>query len=220
MKAMELVTKSFPVLNSNNSGADALHLMSEYHVHHLAVVAENKLLGVISEEDILSASGLDEPVGNLPITFKGPYLLEGEHAFEVLKLITQFNLTVIPVVDTENFYSGSILRHELLTFLAEETDMLEPGGILVLEMNLNDYSLGEIARILESANAKILAAFTKTQADANKIELTIKINQTQLQPSLAALHRYNYTVKETYVEPEYFDGLKERYDALMNYLDI
>jgi CBS domain-containing protein len=220
MKANELISESIPTLKTSDTGATALRWMSEFHVNHLPIVNENQLLGLISEEDILNAHGVEEAIGGLPLTFQRPFIHDNEHAFEVLKIAAQFRLSVVPVIDQNENYAGSITRDSLLNFLAVETDIMEPGGIIVLDLNLNDYSLSEIARILESANAKILSLFTKTNADANKIELTLKISQTQLQHAIAELTRYNYIVKESFVEPEYFDNLKERYDALMNYLNI
>jgi len=220
MKAIELISESMPTIKTSDTGATALRWMSEYHVSHLPIVNENQLLGLISVEDILNAQGVEEAIGSLPLKFQRPFIHDNEHAFEVLKIAAQFRLTVIPVIDQNENYLGSITRDNLMHFLAVETDIIEPGGIIVLDLNLNDYSLSEIARILESANAKILGSFTKTNADANKVELTLKLNQTQLQPVISALNRYNYVIKESFVEPEYFENLKQRYDALMNYLNI
>jgi len=220
MKAIDLISESIPVVRTSDTGAAALRWMSELHINHLPVVNENQLLGIISEEDILNAHAVDEPIGALQVTFQRPFIHDSEHAFEVLKIATQFRLTIIPVIDQNENYVGAITRENLLNFLATETDIAETGGILVLDLNLNDYSLGDIARVVESAGAKILGAFTKTNADANKIELTLKINQTQLQQVMAALTRYNYIIKESFVEPEYFEDLKQRYDALMNYLNV
>jgi len=220
MKAADLISESIPSLKTSDTGAVALHLMNEFHVRHLAVVNENQFMGLISEEDILNAHGVEESIGSLSLALLRPFLHDHEHAFEVLKIASELRLTIVPVVDQDENYLGCVTRDSLLNYITAETDILEPGGIIVLEINLNDYTLSEVARIVESANSKILSAFTKTNADANKIELTLKINQTQLQAVIATLNRYNYTVKETYVEPEYFDNLKERYDALMNYLNI
>lgn len=220
MRAIELLSETVPALKTSDTGAHALRLMSDYHVRHLPVVSEQQLLGLISEEEILNTHGVEELIGHLPVTMQRPFVRDNEHAFEVIKLAAQFRLSVVPVIDQHDIYLGAITRDELLQYLAAETDILEPGAVIVMDINLNDYTLSEVARILESVNTKILASFTRTHADTNKIELTVKINQTQLQPVITALNRYNYVVKESFVEPEYFDNLKERYDSLMNYLNI
>lgn len=80
--------------------------------------------------------------------------------------------------------------------------------------------MSEIVRIIESNHVKILCLFAGTDYDTSRMELTIKVNNTDLQPIISDLTRYNYTVKESFQEAEYFDNLKERYDSLMNYLNI
>jgi acetoin utilization protein AcuB len=220
MKAIDLISKNVPSLKTSDTGATALRLMSEHHLRHLPIVNENQLLGLISESDILNLNGVEEAIGSLPLSFMRPFIKDHEHFFEIMKVAAEFQLTTIPVIDSDENYLGSITRDELLKYLAIETDMLEPGGIIVLEVNVKDYTLAEVARIIEQHDAKILSSFSKTNEDSNRMELTIKINQTDLQPIVASLNRYNYLVKETFTEPEYFDNLKERYDSLMNYLNI
>ena len=220
MKAAELITNNIPTLKTSDSGATALRLMSEYHIRHLPIVNQNQLLGLISEEDILNASGIEEAIGSLPLSFMRPFIKDHEHLFEVLKVAKEFRLTLVPVIDDNENYLGSVTRDDLLNYLISETDILEPGGIIVLEMNIKDYTLAEVSRIIESHGAKILGTFAKTNKESNQMELTIKINQTDLQPLIASLLRFNYVVKETFTEPEYFDNLQERYDSLMSYLNI
>lgn len=220
MKAAELTSKTIAPLKTSDTGAEALHLMNLFHVSHLPIVNENLLLGLISEEDILNAHGEDDPIGSLPLSVMRPFIHDDEHLFEVLKMASELRLSVIPVIDKKEMYLGLIIRHDLLNYFAEQTDILEPGGIIVLDMHVKDYALTEIVRIIESNNVKILCFFAGTNSDTSRIELTIKLNNTELQPVIADLNRYNYNVKETYQEAEYFDNLKERYDSLMNYLNI
>ncbi|MBA2408180.1 MAG: CBS domain-containing protein [Chitinophagales bacterium] len=220
MKALDLVTKNVATLKTSDTGARALRLMHDFHVSHLPIVNENQLLGLISEEDILNAHGEEDPIGSLPLSFMRPFIHDYEHLFEVLKVSTEFRLSVVPVIDKEENYIGLITKDDLLNYFAIQTDILEPGGIIVLEISVHDYLLSDIARIIESNHARILCTFAGTNYDSTKMELTIKVNQTELQPIISDLNRFNYVVKETFQEAEYFDNLKERYDSLMNYLNI
>ena len=52
MITRKLISKEIQTITLGHSGAQALAIMQEYHLSHLAVVSENELLGVISEEDI------------------------------------------------------------------------------------------------------------------------------------------------------------------------
>ena len=46
------------------------------------------------------------------------------------------------------------------------------------------------------------------------------INKKDLQRIIASLERYDYIIKGSFTEEEYIDELKERYDSLMNYLNV
>ena len=220
MKAAELVSHNISSLRTSDTGSTALHLMNVFHVTHLPIVNDQQLLGLISEEDILNAHGEEEAVGNLPLSLSRPFVHDYEHLFEVLKAASEFRLTVIPVIDKQDTFLGVITRADLLNYFAVKTDILEPGGIIVLELQVKDYQLADIVRIIESNNVKILCIFAGTDYDTSRMELTIKVNNAELQPIISDLARHNYTVKVTFQEAEYFDNLKERYDSLMNYLYI
>jgi len=46
------------------------------------------------------------------------------------------------------------------------------------------------------------------------------LNKMDIQPVIQTLLRYNYTIKASYFEADYFDSLRDRYNSLMNYLNI
>jgi hypothetical protein len=49
----------------------------------------------------------------------------------------------------------------------------------------------------------------------------MKVNSMDIQPLIQTLNRYNYIIKATYSESEeMYEDLRDRYDGLMNYLNI
>ena len=80
--------------------------------------------------------------------------------------------------------------------------------------------MAEISQIIESNNARIIGAFFTTHLDSTLVDITLKINDIDLNPVIQTFQRYNYTIKATFAEKDDLDDLKERYDALMNYLSI
>ena len=96
----------------------------------------------------------------------------------------------------------------------------EFGGILILEMNQHDYSLTQIARIVEENNAKILSSYITSLPDSTQIEVTLKINTTDLDRIIQTFQRYDYTIKAMFQKGNFQDDLKKRYDELMNYLNM
>ena len=56
--------------------------------------------------------------------------------------------------------------------------------------------------------------------DNNQIRVTIKINQSKLGPVLQTFSRYDYNIHEIYTDDETENEFQERYDHLMNYLNL
>jgi predicted transcriptional regulator len=217
--ASELISHSLAPLKTSDSGEEALTIMNIYHVKHLPIVNYEMLLGLISEDEIM-AKDLGEPIGSYGLSLNNAFVKSSDHLFEVMSRLAEFNLSVIPVVDQEENYLGMITQEDLLQFYANSFSFTEPGGIIVLEMNHIDYSLAEIARIAEAENVTILSAFLTTNPDTTKVYVTIKINQQDIQNLIATFERYDYTIKASFTEDTYLEDLKDRYDALMSYLNV
>ena len=96
----------------------------------------------------------------------------------------------------------------------------QPGSIIVLEMTQNDYSLSEIAQIIESNDAKILSMYITSRIDSTLLDVILKINKQDLNAIIQTFSRYNYTIKASYGEKEDPEDLRDRFDSLMNYLNV
>ncbi len=219
MTAENLISDTVVPLRTSDTGEDALGMMNDFYVRHLPIVNEKQFLGLISEEDILNHE-VEEPIGSYRLSLVHAYVRNDDHIYEVLRQLALHHLTVIPVVDHENNYIGLITLEDLMMHFAKTASFAEPGGILVLEINKRDYSLAEIARIVESEGAAILSSFLASEAESGLIEVTIKINRQNLQSIIATFGRFRYTVKASFNETEYVDSLRERFDALMSYLNV
>lgn len=219
MNARELISKTIEPLKTSMSGDEALDKMHDANVRHLPIVNNTQLLGLISEEDILDYNTAD-PVGSYALSVMKPYSKENDHVFEVLHLMANYDLSIIPVIDNANDYLGCISQEDLIQYFAKSFSFAEPGSILVLEMKERDYSLSEIARIFEMENALILSSFITTDHDDQKIYITLKTNKQELRSIIMTLERYSYHVLATYTEEDFEDTMKERYDAFMAYLNV
>ncbi|NNE30644.1 MAG: CBS domain-containing protein, partial [Saprospiraceae bacterium] len=97
---------------------------------------------------------------------------------------------------------------------------MEPGAVIVLEMSKRDYSLSELSRIVESEHAKILSSYITTNLDSERIDVTIKINRQEISRILASFERFEYQVKASFQEGDFYDSLRDRYDSLITYLNV
>lgn len=219
MIASNLLSQSIVPLKTSDTGQEALSIMNDFYVKHLPIVNNKQLLGLISEDDILDHD-IEEAVGSYRLSMKRPYVKGTDHVFEVIRVMSEFNLTVIPVIDSEDNFQGLIVQDDLLKFFAGIGSFTEPGSIIVIEMSKRDYSLAEVARIIESENTAILSSFITTNLDSSKIDLTIKVNRQDIQAILKTLERFEYQIKASFQEADYFETFKDRYQSLMTYLNI
>lgn len=219
MIAENLISTSIIPLQTSDTGEVALEMMEEFFVRHLPIVNNQELLGLLSEEDVLNFDPT-EPVGSYSLSLSRPYVRHNDHVYEIMRLISDQELSIIPVVDEDNNYLGVVTLEDLLRFFVKTAPFAEPGSIVVLEINKGDYFLSNIARIAESENVTILSTFITSFPDSSRMEVTLKLNTQNSRPLLAALERYNYSVKASFQEIAFDDSLKERYDALMTYLNI
>jgi len=96
-----------------------------------------------------------------------------------------------------------------------------PGGVIVLELNVHDYSLAHIARIVEDNDAKILSSRVTSIPDSMKMEVSLKINRTDVTSIIQSFMRYDYTVKASYwSNNRNEDVLRNHYEQLMMYLNV
>jgi len=221
MIAKDLINDTIIALRPSDIGSDALGLMDELRVSHLPVVNETEFLGLISDSDIYNRSEFEEAVWDGKITLNRPYIYENQHVYDVLLMISEQKLTLLPVLNARNQYLGVITLTDLVQKLSAITSLNNPGGIIVLEVNQKDYLLTEIAGIVESNDAKILSLYITSHPDSTKLEITIKVNRVDIGSILQTLYRYNYLVKASWSKEDSFsDGLQDRFDSLMNYLNI
>jgi len=220
MLAKDLISDTIPPLKTSDTGLKALRWMEEFRLNHLPIVNNVNFLGLLSADDILALNAPEEALGNHRLSLSRPYVMEHQHIYEIIKLIAGQNLSLVPVLNDQHQYLGAITLQDILAKLAETGGIQNPGGIIVLEMNLHDYHLSEIAHIVESNDAVILNAYVSSTPDPNKIDVSIKINKTDLSRLLAAFFRYNYHVKASYHESEFQDDMKKRFESFMNYLNI
>lgn len=216
----QLISDDVPPLKTNDSADKALRWMEEFKVAWLPVVNGDEFVGLISEAELFELDSSDTSVGNAPMKLIRPVLFANQHAYDGLKLMAQLNVDVIGVLDERGKYKGAVTMRKLAEHLSKMAAVREPGGIIVLEVNNVDYSLAQIAQIVEGNDAKILSTYVSGIPGTAKVEVTLKINREDLSRILQTFSRYNYVVKGTFHQSAYEEDLRERYDEFMNYIRI
>jgi acetoin utilization protein AcuB len=219
MLAAEIISTDIPPLRTSDSGLKAIAWMEEFKLAHLPIVNHADFLGMISEDDIYALNQPEEALGNHPLSLHKPFVRATDHVLEVLRIVNVLSLSSIAVLDDQDRYLGLITQEELVRYLSSITSIRDPGGILALEIAERDYSLAQIAQIVESNDAKILFVYVQSVLETSMVEVTLKVNRQDLRSVIATFHRYNYVVKGLY-HGKGDDDLDARFENLMNFINV
>ena len=219
MQASQLISSSLITLHPDDDGDRALSLMDELKVNHLAVVRNSFYLGIISEKEILNWDNPNEFIDEHLSELSAPSVIGSQHLFDIIQVVELNSLSIIPVLDEEKHYLGAITNRKLLYTIAKSTTVQSVGGVIVLQMNQNDYSMSKIARIVESNNTKILSSYITSIPKAQKVELTLKLNKADITAIIKDFERFDYKIMASFKEDENDDDFLDRYESLMRFLN-
>ena len=219
MQANTLISSSIKSIHPVEDGNKALEMMDQFRIHHLAIVKNNFYLGVISDKEIMSWNSEDDSIEEHLTNLAAPYVRHNQHLFDIIEVLEKNNLSIVPVLDEKNHYLGVITSRKLLYSIAKSATIQSPGGVIILEMPDHDYSLTEIASIVESNNTKILSSYIISKPNSINIEVTIKLNKQEVTAIIKDFERHEYKVSGSYKDEEADGDYLERYESLMRFLN-
>lgn len=223
MIAENLITESIPTVTLDEIGSKVLTLMEIFRVSHLPVVVGKEYFGVVSDKDIYDAENFDEKIEKYinPILLQ-PHVHANQHIFEVMSVALGCGVSIVPVLEEDHSYMGSITRTDLAFKLSELFSSNEPGGIIVLELTELNYSLSQISQIIEGNDARILSLYIhKPSPFSKELDVTIKVNVVELSGIIQTFARYDYLIKAIYMDQSQIKGLfDDRYDQFMRYINV
>lgn len=219
--AENLISESLTSVNSAEKGKKALNCMDMFRVSHIPVVNDSKYLGLISDKLIYDLNLLEVPIETQIDKLDTSHVHKEQHIFEIAVLMYKLKLSVLPVLDTDHYYLGAITLYDLARRFAKLFALEEIGGVIVLEMNENNYSLSEISQIVESNDVKILSSFTDRKHGTHVMDVILKLDKEDLSPVIQSFMRYDYNVRAVYLDQsELKDLYKDRFDLFMKFMNI
>ena len=216
----ELLSQNLPYLRLQDKVHLALQLMNDNQVTHLPIVDGEKFVGIISEDDLMMAENDHSEISALQQSFGSAAVKNSEHFLKAIQLAAENGLSVVPIVDEENVLAGAVAYTDLLKHASQFMSLNEPGGLIVLEIDSNQYSFNEISKLVESNDAQITQLNTSNDPETGTMQVTIRINKSEISDIIATLQRYEYNVKYYFGEELYDNELRSNYENLMNYLKI
>lgn len=221
MQSHEFITNLIPPLKLSDKCSMALAWMEEIRLAVLPVVDKGHFLGFVREEVIMDLNNLELPMSSIVLEDVDCRVFSDQHVYEVLRVGAEFGSNIVAITDREGVYLGVVTMEDSLTAFADSLSIQSKGSVLVLSMHMTDYSLAEIARIIESENTKILSSIISSDPlDAAKIKLTLKLDQPELRYIKATLERFGYKIIDHYQEESGVSSEEDRIGNLLRFLDL
>ena len=221
MLAENLISDVIPSVKSTELGQKALSWMDEFRVSHIPVVDDSKYLGLVSDKLIYDLNVLEAPIEGILDKLDTSHAHKDQHIFEVAVVMYKLKISVLPVLDDDHYYLGAITLYDLARRFSRLFSLQEVGGVIVLEMNANDYSMVEISKIVEDNGAKILSSFLDRKPGTSNLDVILKLNKEELSPLIQAFSRYDYNIKAVYLDQSMLSDLyNDRYDQFMKFMNI
>ncbi|WP_035756261.1 CBS domain-containing protein [Hugenholtzia roseola] len=219
--AAELINDLIPPLQGKDSIRKALGWMDGFRLTQLPVVENHLYKGMVTEDLLFEMNNPEAPISEVETEFADIFVSEHQHFFEVLKVASDHQLRIVPVLNAQKHFLGVITIRDTVAALARTYATQSKGSIFVLALDYVDYSLAHVSRLIEENNAKILSSYVDIHHnDPNKIKLTLKVNTDELTHILATLERFGYRIIAKFQETPQVELEQERLDLLFRYLDL
>ncbi|MEO6838102.1 MAG: CBS domain-containing protein [Ginsengibacter sp.] len=220
MTTLQLADNLYPALHLQDTVEKALDLMSEFKTNYLPVISEELFLGLISESDIIDEENKDTTLEVFQTNFVVAAINANNFFLKAATIYNLYQTNVIPVVNENNEFLGTISSRALINALSNFCGSSEYGALVVLEIERSRFAISEINSIVESDGASILHLNVSPHPALSLLEITIQLNKKEIAAIVATFERYEYTVSYYSGEELFENELNTNYHNLMNYLDI
>lgn len=214
----DYITNDYKAIDSQETILDVQDFFIDAPFSHFPVLNEGVFIGSIATDDV-ETFDTDKKVSDYKYALEGFFARKNMIWLDVLEVFAKNHTNIVPVLDEENAYLGYYELEDIVKFFHETPFLKEQGGIIIVKKSVLDYSMSQITQIVESNNGKLLGLFV-SDADSEKIEITIKIALGGLNDIIQTFRRYNYEIVSEHNEDNYLNSLKERSDYLDKYLNI
>ena len=221
MLAQDLVSNSITPVTVSDTVSQVIERMVKFRVSHLPVVDQAAYLGLVSDKDLREFTDPGQPISARFINLLAVSVIENQHVYEVIDLMSRYELTLLPVLTTGKEYKGSITLPSLVKNFSLLTAAGQPGAILVLSLAMQDYSPTMLSRIIEDNQAKMISLYVIPDPNGRELIVTIKVNTQETSSMIRAFDRYGYTVKSYFQANSQLDDFyRSRYEEFMKYMNI
>ncbi|OAZ02940.1 CBS domain-containing protein [Flavobacterium succinicans] len=215
---LNYITNDYKAIDSQETITAIQDHLDDIPFSHFPVLEDGIYIGCIIKDDLETFDG-DKKVTDYRFTLEPFFARTKMIWLDVLEVFAKNHTNLVPVLDENNAYVGYYEIEDIIKFFHETPFLKEQGGILVVQKGALEYSMSQVAQIVESNNGKLLGLFI-SEANAEYVQVTIKISLGAMNDIIQTFRRYNYEIISEHQEDNYINNLKERSDYLDKYLSI
>ncbi|MEL1239504.1 CBS domain-containing protein [Flavobacterium flavipallidum] len=218
MEITNYINNDFKPIDSQETIAAVKDFLIDFEFSHFPIIEEGIYIGSISAEDVETFEE-EKTVADYKYTLETFFIRTDALWLEVLEVFAKNHSNLIPVLDENNKYVGYYEMEDIINFFHQTPFIKEQGVIIKIKKGIIDYSMSQIAQIVESNNGKLLGLFI-SETDVDSVEITLKLTSGAINEIIQTFRRYNYEIISEHHEDSYIANLKERSDYLDKYLNM
>lgn len=214
----DYISNDYKAIDTQETVGNVQIFLDDLSFSHFPITEEGIYIGSIVAEDIETFDS-DKKIADYRYTLEHFFARNNMIWLDVLEVFAKNHANLVPILDENNKYIGYYEIADVIKFFHETTFLKEQGAIIIVRTNILDYSMSQIAQIVESNNGKLLGLFI-SNSDINTVEVTLKISSGPLNEIIQTFRRYSYDIISEHNEDNYINSLKERSDYLDKYLNM
>ncbi|PKH50499.1 acetoin utilization protein acuB [Tenacibaculum sp. Bg11-29] len=219
MNINDFILEEIKALTLNDTVRCAQQVCENLPITHIPIVEGGKLIGCLPESDIQTIEDKDKKLSEYSYLLDIFYSNNKTTLLDLIVLFADNDCNLIPVLNEEMNYAGYYELSDVLDAFADSPFLHNESETLIIGKNKSDYSIGQIAQIVETNGAKLLGLYISSENQDN-IQVTLKIITQEINEVIQTFRRYDYHVVTQHEDDFYLEELKDRAAYLRKYLDM
>ncbi len=212
------ILTNIEVFEVGESLEKVIRFFKDHTYSHIAVAEKGRYLGVLNEND-LETFEEGKKIEDYRYNLETFFVRKDTNWLDVLEMFARNEANLLPVLGENEDVLGYYSVTDVVSVFIDTPFFTEPGGIIIVEKGIRDYSFSEIAQIVESNNTRFIGGFI-TDIHNDVVQVTIKIGASNLNEIQQTFRRYNYNIIFGTDDDQFLEDLKQRSDYLEKYLNV
>ena len=218
LNVADYINNDFKALDSEESVAVVQDFFADNTFTHFPILQSGVFIGNINSEDI-DTFDEDKKISDYLYASEVFFARTDSMWLDLLEICARHRSNIVPILDHQNAYSGYLEIQDVIKVFNDTPFLKDQGGIIIIEKDISDYSMGQVVQIVESTGAKLLGVLV-SNTTASKIQVTVKVSLGGINEIIQTFRRYGYEIISEHNDDSYMTGLKDRSDYLAKYMNI